>query len=283
MLRFTNSKGDYVEFKGGTNFRIFTFEGLDESSVDVQMQSAPFQDGTTYIDNQLNPRSISIEFGIFALSKEQVYDFRRYLSKVFNPKTGLGTLTHEMAGQVREIQAITESGPFYAGGSDNETQRFQRGTIHLICPSPLWKDITSKNYKLEDFIGKFRFPLRFPVRFAARGDSRTLLNNGDVPTPIKVEFRGPVTNPKITNLNTGEFIKVNATIPENYKLIIDTSFGNKRVEIVAPDGIVQNAFHHIDLESTFFNLDVGENRISFITEGGYPEVFVEYKHRYLSV
>ena len=92
-----------------------------------------------------------------------------------------------------------------------------------------------------------------------------------------------MTNPRITNLTTGEFIKVNRAIPVGYRLILDTSFGNKRVEIVAPDGVVQNAFHYIDLESTFFNLDVGENRFGFITEGGNPEVYVEYKHRYLSV
>ncbi|MEK5530644.1 hypothetical protein MKX79_14860 [Viridibacillus sp. FSL R5-0468] len=81
----------------------------------------------------------------------------------------------------------------------------------------------------------------------------------------------------------GEFIKVNRSIPSGYSLILNTEFGNKRVEIVAPDGVIENAFHYIDLESTFFNLDVGENRFSFITDGGKPEVYVEYKNRFLSV
>lgn len=84
-------------------------------------------------------------------------------------------------------------------------------------------------------------------------------------------------------METGEFIRVNRTIEEGYKLIINTAFGNKRVEIIAPDGTVTNAFHYIDLDSTFFSLDVGNTKIGFIADGGNPEVYVTYKNRYLSV
>ncbi|WP_429995361.1 phage distal tail protein [Metabacillus fastidiosus] len=109
------------------------------------------------------------------------------------------------------------------------------------------------------------------------------MNKGDVPTPIKVTFCGESINPKITNLTTGEFIKVNRSILLNYSLVINTEFGNKEVKIVAPDGVEQNAFSYIDLESSFFMLNVGENRFSFITDGGQPEVYIEYRNKYLGV
>lgn len=280
---FTNARGQSVELKNSRPFVMEYLSGKGDVSADVQMQSAPFQDGMTYIDSTLQSRSLSMQVSIMAESQNDLLEKRHYLASVFNPKLGPGTVIYENGDMRREIKALSENVPVFPTGKDNVSARYQRAIINLLCPSPFWEDVNLEKYKLEDFVGNFRFSFHFPVRFATRGDSRLLVNNGDVPTPIKVEFRGPVTNPRITNLTTGEFIKVNRAIPAGYKLILDTSFGNKRVEIVAPDGVVQNAFHYIDLESTFFSLDVGENRFGFITDGGNPEVYVEYKHRYLSV
>lgn len=225
---------------------------------------------------------ISIEFLIVQEDGyHNVSASRVQIAKAFNPKLGLGTLRYENDHLVRENKAIAESVPIYPDGPRTET--IQKGLINLICPSPFWEDITPENYKLEDFVGNFRFPFKFPVRFASRGDSRELVNKGDVPTPIKVTFCGESINPKITNLTTGEFIKVNRSILLNYSLVINTEFGNKEVKIVAPDGVEQNAFSYIDLESSFFMLNVGENRFSFITDGGQPEVYIEYRNKYLGV
>lgn len=279
---FINSKGQSIELTNRRPFLLESVEGRGGVEANIQMQSAPFQDGATHIDTNLSTRALTLHVTLIADSRDELNNLRNQISALFNPKIGLGTLIYRNGNAEREIKVTVDGSPAFPVG-DAKGKWYQRTAINLIAPDPYWRGTEIENYKLEDFVGNFRFPFRFPVRFAARGDSRLLLNKGDVPTPIKVEFRGPVTNPKITNITTGEFIRVNRAIPVGFKLILDTSFGNKRVEIVAPDGIVQNAFHYIDLESTFFNLDVGENRFGFITEGGNPEVYVEYKHRYLSV
>lgn len=282
-VTFTNSRRQSIELSNRRPFLLQSVEGKADVGADIQTQKAPYQDGSSYIDSLLQPRSIALNVSILAYSQEGLIQQRQLLASVFNPKLEPGKLVYSKGNVQREIKAVVENVPVFAVGSENNGMRYQRTIINLLCPSPFWEDIASENYKLEDFVGNFRFKFRFPVRFATRGDSRILLNKGDVPTPIVVEFRGASVNPKITNVTTGEFIKVNRTIPPGYKLVLDTSFGNKRVEIVAPDGVVENAFHYIDLESTFFSLDVGETKFGFITEGGNPEVYVEYKHRYLSV
>ena len=280
---FTNARGVSVELSDRKPFVLSSVDGKGDVGANIQTQTAPFQDGSTFIDSLLQPRSLSLQVAILSEEINETLTLRQQLASVFNPKLGIGTLTYINGGTQREIQCVSENVPIFPTGQDNKGLRFQRVLINLLCPSPFWEDINKDNYKLEDFVGNFHFAFRFPVRFSTRGDGKTLINKGDVPTPVRVEFRGPVINPKITNQATGEFIKVNATIPEGYKLIIDTTFGNKRVDIIAPDGVVTNGFHYIDLESTFFNLDVGETRFSFITDGGNAEVYVEYKHRYLSV
>lgn len=279
---FINSRGQSIELTNRLPFLLESVEGRGGVEANIQMQSAPYQDGATYIDSNLETRALTLHVNMKANSRDELNSLRQTVSSIFNPKLGKGTLIYSNGDTERKIEVVVDGSPAFPVG-DAKGKWFQRTAINLIAPDPYWMDLFAENYKLEDFVGNFRFSFHFPVRFATRGDSKLLVNKGDVPTPIKVEFRGPVTNPKITNLSTGEFIKVNREIPAGYKLILDTSFGNKRVEIVGPDGIVSNAFHYIDLASTFFNLDVGENRFSFITDGGSPEVYVEYKHRYLSV
>ncbi|WP_369379296.1 phage tail family protein [Lysinibacillus fusiformis] len=279
---FTNMRGQTVELTNRLPFLLESVEGRGEVDADVQMQTAPYQDGASHVDTLLSTRSLTLNVNLIADNRDDLNLLRHQISSAFNPKTGKGLLVYSNGQTEREIEVVVDGSPAFPVG-DAKGNWFQRTAINLIAPDPYWRDVFIENYKLEDFVSNFRFSFHFPVRFATRGDSKMLINKGDVPTPIKVEFRGPVINPKITNLSTGEFIKVNREIPKGYKLILDTSFGNKRVEIIGPDGIVQNAFHYIDLASTFFNLDVGENQFAFITDSGSPEVYVEYQHRYLSV
>ena len=86
-------------------------------------------------------------------------------------------------------------------------------------------------------------------------------------------------------MSTGETIRIKRTIPAGYSLVITTDFNNKSVQIIAPDGVATDAMGYIDLDLpwSFFSLDVGENQLSFITEGGKPDVFIEYKNLYVGV
>lgn len=280
-ITYVNVRGESVEFSHRPPFLLSKLDGLGDIQAEVQSQKSPYQDGSTFIDSLLEERHLTMEISILGNGREDISKKRQKLSRVFNPKLGLGKIIYENGEIKREIQAVSEHVPIF--GSEGRGLRYQIALVDLICHSPFWEELNPQIVKLEDFVSNFRFPFSFPVRFATRGDSRVLINSGDVPTPVTVTFRGEATNPKITNLDTGEFIKVNRHIPANYQLVIDTKFGNKTVKIVAPDGVEMNAMGYIDLDSSFFQLDVGENKFSFITEGGRPEVYIQYKNMYLGV
>lgn len=279
---FKNSKGQSIELTNRSPFLLESVEGRGGVDANVQMQTAPYQDGATFIDTTLATRTLVLNINLLAKSRDELNNLRNQISSVFNPKLGLGKLTYLNGNVEREIEVVVDGSPAFPVG-DAKGKWFQRTAINLIAPDPYWQGTEIENYKLEDFVGNFRFPFHFPVRFATRGDGRTLENNGDVPTPLLIEFRGPAERPKITNYRTGEYIRVNTTIPADHKLILNTEFGNKRVEIVKPNGTIENAFHYIDPYSTFFELDVGETRIGFEAAGGTPEVYVQYRERFVSV
>ncbi|GIO27722.1 phage tail family protein [Ornithinibacillus bavariensis] len=283
MIRFSNSRGQSIEFKEGCQFRIFNIDGVGGSDVDVQLQSAPYQDGATHIDSILEPRSISIEFGIFANNKKEIYELRRYISEVFNPKFGIGTLFLNYGGVSFEIEATAESGPNFPGGSTNETSRFQRGMLSLICPNPYWK--SEQITEAPTFEALFEFPFEGAFEMGIQRDLRTIINDGDAPTPIQIEFYGPATNPIVINNTTGEFIKVNQRLQEGEYMRIDTTPGDKSVFFVSPDGTERNVFNWIDLESTFFLLQIGENEIEYSADSDIQGAIfnIYYSKQYVGV
>ncbi len=274
-VTFTSSLGETIELYQSPFF-LNEIEGLGDVSAEIHSQKSPGQNGSMAIDYLLEERYIPIEVIIL----KDLEANRELISRVFNPNLGPGRLTYQNNIVRREITAISEHVPKFP---DERPRLGQKAMIDLVCNNPYWEDHILNNVKLEDFVSSFSFPFSFPVSFAIRGDMRTLLNEGHVPTPIKVTFIGEAVNPKITNLTTGEFIRINRTIPKDYKLVITTDVNHKSVKIIAPDGIETNAMGYIDLDSDFFSLDVGNNQLSFITDGGTPEVYIEYRNLYVGV
>lgn len=252
-VTFTNSRGDSIELYQSPFF-LNKIEGLGDVNVDVQKQKAPGQDGSTYIDALFEERHIPLEVVIL----EDLLVNRQYISKVFNPKLGEGTLTYQNDIVTRSISAIPEHVPTF---EDVRPRKTQMVVIDLICMNPFWKsdDVTEE----PTFESLFQFPFEGVFQMGIQRDQRIITNDGDTPSPIYVEFYGPATNPIITNVTTGEFIKVNRTLAEGEYMRIDTTNGNKSVEFVSPDGLVTNVFNWIDLNSSFFKLVVGDNDIQY--------------------
>lgn len=252
-VTFTNARGDSVELYQSPFF-LNKIEGLGDVDAEVQMQKAPGQDGGTYLDTILQERFIPIEVVIL----EDLLANRQLISRVFNPKLGLGVLTYENDTTLRHILAVPEHVPSF---EDVRPRKTQKVIIDLVCPNPYWR--STLIHAKPTFEPLFSFPFEGTFQMGIQRDQRIVVNDGDVPTPIYVEFYGPAKNPVITNATTGEFIKINRTLVEGEYMKIDTTDGEKSVEFVAAGGTITNVFNWIDLNSTFFKLAVGDNHLQY--------------------
>jgi hypothetical protein len=278
-ILFTNSRGQSVELKSSAPFLLQSIDGLGDVDADIQTQKAPFQDGSTYIDSVLQERAISLEIVILAADKPTLLQQRQLLASVFNPKLGQGILRYENGETIREIEAVPDGVPVFPSGKDNRGPTFQKALVNLLCPNPFWKstEITEE----PTFEPLFSFPFEGVFQIGIQRDARIIVNDGDAPAPIQVEFHGPAVNPKITNKTTGEFIKVNQTLQEGEVMKIDTTPGNKSVYFIQPDGTARNVFNWIDLESTFFQLVVGENEIEYSADSDIQGAIVNIRYNKL--
>jgi len=280
---FINANGQSIILGRAKPYLLLSIAGTGAAETDVQMQKAPFQDGQTYIDTLLEPRIVSIEVAILASTQEELHQKRREIAQVFNPKLGPGTLRYEYDGGVREIEATSDLAPVFPTGEGNQAQGFQRALISLICPSPFWLDTETQ----DEYIGiggGLSFPMQFPLKFANASTNTVFTNEGDVECPVLIVVKGPAQDVTITNETTGEHITINAALLAGEKLEINTEFGNKYAELVKADGSRENVLHYISLDSTFWQLQPGDNIISLsgnVDESA--ELYVYWKHRYVGV
>lgn len=281
---------EYIEFESpaglvrlnGAEIGLVSIDGLGDVDADIQTQKAPYQDGVTFIDAILAPRYVNIEFIIRGNDYAEVRARRTKFANILSPKLGLGTLRYISGDLVREIRAVADTVPFFPDG-EARGERWQRGTVSFICPSPYW---TSTEITEEPtFKPLFEFPFEGEFEFGEQRDERIITNDGDAPAPLYIEFYGPALNPRITNVTTGEFIKINRMLGEGEFLRIDTSAENRVVEFVNPDGSATNVFNWIDLSSTFFQLQTGDNEIAYSADSDIQGAIVNinYAKRYAGI
>lgn len=283
-LRYINSLGVELTL---TNSAPFLLQNFDESeSVNIITIKGAVQDGSTYLDNTLDIKDISIEFGIIANSESELIQYRDSVRKILNPKLGEGYLVYEDDEKERTIKCILNALPTFKTMPGYHGQNGKMGSclISLTAHNPYWFD-DENSEEVTSWIGGCKFKFKLPFKLKTRGDkTKNIYNDGDVETPLEIIFKGPAVNPSIINLTTNEFIKVNRTLGSDDTLYITTDFNNKKVEIES-NGVRTNAFNYIDLDSTFFSLDIGDNMLEYTNDNVLDSnrVIIKYKIRHLGV
>lgn len=275
---------DYSE----TKFMLQALRGISDSPVDLLSTRGYLQDGETAIGELLRPRPIAFTAQIFGNSMLQIYERRSELIKFLNPKKGLFTIIYSNDFATRKVIGRVSGPPRAVSLETNRTALTQPLQVQIRCDNPYLLDELETRVDLAVIVPLFEFELEFApdIRFSSLANKQiTIDNQGHVNTPIRVEWRGAVTNPVLTNDTTGEFIKVNLTLLDGQVLTIDTSYGNKSVTITDTDGTEIDSFGSIDLSSTFFDLELGENLLTYSADSGEDSAILSiyYHQRYVGV
>lgn len=266
-------------------FHLISFEGYGGVDTGLQTTRSPYQHGETFLGHQLESRDMVIEFMIMRDNRTQIAEERSMLSRVFNPADGIGELVSHYGDSERSIYCTVDVMPQFPDGSQNQGESFQRCVVELRALNPFWVDATDRKISLAAYSQSLTLPFTMPTLMGVEGQSKVVDNEGHVRTPLEITFNGPSENPVITNETTGEFIKVYRTLASTDRLTINTAFNEKRVEIES-GGKITNAYGYVDwFESSFIQLEPGENVISYKADSGTEDADIElvYRHRYLGV
>lgn len=158
-------------------------------------------------------------------------------------------------------------------------------TIH--CPDPIIYDggdgIASDSAWFEQTFykeqpGGFNIEYQVPVQWVAGQMATNIENLGTVAAYPIITLSGKFTNPKITNLTTNEFIKL-----ERDTMVSDTIVINMKERIITLNGVSIASSRTID--SSWWTLLQGNNKIVLETDSSSDNNFgtIKYKVGYLGV
>ncbi len=278
-------------------FGITQVSGLEASEYDISTSENALVDGSTVNGKRIKKRPITIK----ATARDQKNNplTRERLISFFNPDY-TGKMTVNRNGKQRNIAFEVEGFALAAEKTVDDEVSF---IADLICPNPYFKNVDNFGQNMAGKTRLFAFPWRIatrkyadipkPYKYFGRpwmGMSyRTLkqevaLNNdGDVDTSVIIQFiasRGSVSNPKITNVKTGEYMRVICEMAEGDVLEIDTDDHNQTIEL---NGV--NVYQKIDKKSQPFKLAKGENFLEYDADRDYTNLDVKlyYTPLYLGV
>ena len=293
--------GKTLRMGPGEDIDITAVTGLESSELDISTSDNALVDGASVDGKKIKPRPIHIEASF--KSNKNNPENRANVIKFFNPKyTGKALITN--MGVSRNIEYELEGWTFASvRNMDNKLKIL----VDLLCPDPYMLNVDNYGKNMANISALFAFPWRmlstrmtsgkldYPDK--ARGmllggmtmGYRTLYkevvlaNDGDVPTGVQIQFvatRGPVTNPKITNTGTGQYMRVNVAMQQGDILLIDT---NDRHQVITLNGV--NYYQHIDRKSEPFKLAVGDNYLEYDADENYTNLDINlfYTPKHLGV
>ncbi|MDR7870303.1 MAG: phage tail family protein [Tissierellaceae bacterium] len=281
-LIYTNSRGDSIELGQTAPFFVTKIEGFSDVENNISTYQSYNQDGESIVNENLGSRYMVIE-GEFLLDRQEG---RNRLIKVFNPKLQ-GILKYINGNFIKEIECKPERSPIISS-TNRATIPY---LINLIAPKPFWKDVKVSKEEIAIWRGSSEFPSELVeegIELGFREPSLivNILNKGDVPCGMRIQFKAlaTVVNPSLFNINTREYFKIKRTMEAGEIITVTTHFQNKRV-MLYKNGVTSNAFNWIDLDSTFLQLDVGDNLMRYDADEGLDnlEVSIYYTSQYLGV
>ena len=208
-LVWQNSNGDEINLTGG-NYGITNWEGFSNTSLNIQSQQVPFQDGGVFLDALMEQRELSVTLKMQDNGNlETRYRMRRELIHALNPKLGEGYLIYTNDFISKRIKCVAQI-PLFKTHNSNDSGT-PEASLTWTASEPYWEDLEEKSVSL------------------LAGERKVIYNEGDVDCGVKIDIKSTnATNPIIRNLTEGKVIKLNGVI--NTEIGIDTRTGQKSIK-----------------------------------------------------
>lgn len=274
-LILENENGDQLTFGHGSPFTVTEIQGLNPPDATINTTQIAMIDGGKFNSSKLEMRTINVAFAI-------EYEAARNRIEVFKVLKSKQWIKFYYNGEYRQvfitgyIQSIDIS--YFA--------MKQIVTCAILCPSPYFKEAQEIIDNLANIINSFHFP------FSSTAEPQLVMgkifneigmvveNDGDVDTGIIIVLyaRSAVSNPKIYDYITKDFIGVQYNMQAGDQITIDTRQGEKSVTLLR-NGVETNLFNYLMQGSTWLQLDAnGSTFVDEVETGEVSSLNLTIKH-----
>lgn len=249
------------------------------------------QVGETVANTSLGTRDIKIEGWIVAESESHMTLLKRKLNSFVNPQEAVTMFYSDY-----KINFVPDETVKYSISAAENNEIFCKFQIDGTAPNPLFSDDFETKSAFVETVPSFHFPLvlskTLPDKGIVFGKRMASLivnvnNKGSVSVGMRIVFKanGTVINPSLVNVNTQEDFTINKTLVAGEEIEITTNIGEKSVKGKIGNNGFTNYFMYKNIDSSWLQLDVGDNLFRYNAEDGIEnlDVFVYFYNQYLEV
>ena len=277
QLTLENAKGNRLELTGKEKqYQVYEVDGLYPPTASISMTDN-IGDGSIVTNSRVPKRNIVIYLQINGDVENNRLNIYKYAQ----------------TGKYIKLYISTESKNVWIEGrvESIETTMFNMTTIcqiSVLCPEPYFKDLEETINSISTIKGNFYFPFYTvePIPFSVYETIQVLnlLNLGNVKSGMTIEIsaRGKIINPVIYNRETQEFIGFGCTqrpyeMQPSDRIIITTYANNKKVKLIR-NAEETNIFNCLKPNSTFLQLESGDNTFTYSADEGDEFIDIKFKH-----
>lgn len=274
-LILENKNGDQLTFGLGSPFQIAGIDGLSAPKATINTSQTALMDGGKFNSSKVQMRTMHIAIAIdYDAAKSRTLLYRvikskQYIKVIYN-------------GQYRKvfIEGYVEDMPI------THTDMKQICTVTIVCPEPFFKEAQMAVTEMRDIVSNFHFPFystaepQIVFSYISNEAGMSVRNGGDVECGMIIELsaRGAVSNPKVYDYITQQFIGVEFDMIAADMIRIDTRRGKKSAVLVR-NGAETSVFNKVMPGSTWLQLPAeGSTFVYEVGTGSIANLNVTFGH-----
>lgn len=223
------------------------------------------QIGAGIVSTSLGTRALSLSGWVVETPAGTLRERCDFLNTFFSP-----TEDYRLETCGRAIAFRPDCSVIYSREYAHNNRHARRFLVQATCPFPLFSDAEETVVPFESTQKLFRFPTGFgraaPLAFALHGSAYrvTVHNRGGFPAGFtaSIAFSGPVTDPALTDLSTGEMLGVRRAFAHGEQLELCTVPGKKRLALRDAAGETHDLLKYRDVRTVWLQLAPGLTRLA---------------------
>lgn len=275
-----NEDGDQIDLMQTKDMMCVHIDGATSATATLNETENANIDGSTINSKRIDSRPINLTVRLFnnpGDCRTKLYYYAPIKKEV---KLTL----------VNDVRSVYIKGNVKTIEADPFTNKEQM-VITILCSEPYFKEINAIIEEFSNIVKMLHFVLaidQFGVPFGEIIEEMEaeVLNVGEFDSGLEFDIKalGKVVNPKIIDIETGEYLRINYTMKYGERLLIGTINKNKYVKSVY-NHIETNLISNFDLTSSWLIASIGANRYTYDADEGADkiEATVAFQNKFIGI
>jgi hypothetical protein len=267
-----NEKGQTMELTNNPAYVVYNVLGMDPADAVINTNRNASTDGSVFNSAYIDNKEITLTMALNYPAEAN----RINLYKYFRNKEPI------------KLFFKTDSRDVFIDGycqrvNVNLFEKKEIAQVTILCSNPYFKAKDAKTVQISQNQGLFEFPfsIQTPIPFSEISNtSHEIINTGDIKVGaiFRITANGYVDAPKIINVDTNEYFLITAGMNAGEVIEINT-IQNERSVLMGDGQSMSDYIYGMSINSTWLELDVGENHFAATADSNPENMDVEVEFR----